>query len=267
MPTIIVNHERKPGIGSLAGWRGADGDRDAARRAQSRASSRRLYRATAASGATRSRRARATSSTPTAPIWTSRSQHGLHRQGRADRPPALQRAAAELPPRRARATAPCSRRDARPRARIATYFDPLPFWYPPFEDAAIDRDAFPLHAITQRPMAMYHSWGSQNAWLRQIHGENRLYIHRARRAQLGIADDDWVGVDQPPRPHQGCRSGSMDGVNPDTVWTWNAIGKRAGRLEPRAGRAGGDDGLPAQSPDRRAAAGARRRRRSPTPIR
>ena len=37
-------------------------------------------------------------------------------------------------------------------------------------------EAFPLHAITQRPAAMYHSWGSQNAWLRQIHGENPLYV-------------------------------------------------------------------------------------------
>ena len=27
------------------------------------------------------------------------------------------------------------------RERIATYFDPLPFWYPPLEDAAVDRDA------------------------------------------------------------------------------------------------------------------------------
>ena len=51
----------------------------------------------------------------------------------------------------------------------------------------------------------------------------------------------------------------MDGVNRDTVWTWNAIGKRAGawRLDRR--RAGGHARLPAQSPDRRAAAGARGR--------
>ena len=26
-------------------------------------------------------------------------------------------------------------------------------------------------------MAMYHSWGSMNAWLRQIHGGNRLYMN------------------------------------------------------------------------------------------
>ncbi len=52
--------------------------------------------------------------------------------------------------------------------------DPLPTWYPPFGDAAAAE--YPLHAITQRPMDMYHSWGSQNAWLRQIRGKNVLYL-------------------------------------------------------------------------------------------
>ena len=56
--------------------------------------------------------------------------------------------------------------------RLATYFDPLPFWYPPLEGAreyaSADgvrtvADDFPLHAITQRPMMMYHSWDAQNA--------------------------------------------------------------------------------------------------------
>jgi hypothetical protein len=28
-------------------------------------------------------------------------------------------------------------------------------------------------------MAMYHSWGTQNAWLRQIHGDNPLYLPTA----------------------------------------------------------------------------------------
>ena len=52
------------------------------------------------------------------------------------------------------------------RARINTYFDPLPFWYAPLEEDATDLAAYPLNAITQRPMAMYHSWDSPNAWLR-----------------------------------------------------------------------------------------------------
>jgi anaerobic selenocysteine-containing dehydrogenase len=113
------------------------------------------------------------------------------------------------------------------RERVATYFDPLPLWYMPFEESAIERDRYPLHAITQRPMAMYHSWGSQNAWLRQIHGDNFLHIHRATARKLGIGEGDWVSVTS----HHGrikVRAKLMDGVNPHTVWTWNAIGKRAG---------------------------------------
>jgi len=113
------------------------------------------------------------------------------------------------------------------RRRIETYFDPLPFWYAPFEDAVMDQNEFPIHAVTQRPMAMYHSWGSQNAWLRQIHGFNRLYINRARAEQQGIADDDWVWITS-RIGRVRAQVKLMEGVNPDTVWTWNAIGKRAG---------------------------------------
>jgi sulfite dehydrogenase (quinone) subunit SoeA len=113
------------------------------------------------------------------------------------------------------------------RARIKTYFDPIPFWYQPFEEEQVDGTEFPMHAITQRPMAMYHSWGSQNTWLRQILGRNWLYMHHARAAQLGIANGDWVTVTS----HHGVIKGQaklMDGQNQDTVWTWNAIGKRKG---------------------------------------
>jgi anaerobic selenocysteine-containing dehydrogenase len=121
------------------------------------------------------------------------------------------------------------------RARVETYFDPLPFWYPPFEDALDGSDGYPLQAITQRPMAMYHSWGSQNAWLRQIHGSNRLYVPRAVAERLGLADDDWVwATSRTGRIKAQIRV--MSGVNAHTVWTWNAIGKRAGawNLDPEA---------------------------------
>ncbi len=97
----------------------------------------------------------------------------------------------------------------------------------PFEEAAIDRDAFPLHAVTQRPMPIYHSWGSQNAWLRQIYNQNRLYVHRRKAASLGLGDDDWVWVVS-AHHRVKCQIRLVDGVNPDTVWTWNAIAKRAG---------------------------------------
>jgi anaerobic selenocysteine-containing dehydrogenase len=113
------------------------------------------------------------------------------------------------------------------RERVSTFFDPLPFWYPPFEDLTNDEVEFPMHAITQRPMAMYHSWGSMNAWLRQIHGSNRLYMSRKRADQLGIDDDDWVSVTS-RHGRIKAQVRLMDGVNDDTVWTWNAIGKRRG---------------------------------------
>ncbi|WP_226575934.1 molybdopterin oxidoreductase family protein [Acuticoccus sediminis] len=113
------------------------------------------------------------------------------------------------------------------RAHVARHMDPLPFWYPPIEETRVDAGRYPLHAITQRPMAMYHSWGSQNAWLRQIHSENRLYIARATAAGLGIADEDWVRVES-RNGTLTCRARLMDGLNPGTVWTWNAIGKRSG---------------------------------------
>ncbi len=116
---------------------------------------------------------------------------------------------------------------AQHRQRIDTYFDPLPFWYPPFESTLTEASEFPIHAITQRPMAMYHSWGSQNAWLRQIHGFNRLYMSRSRAESLHIKDDDWVWITSGiGRVKAQVRL--MEGVNADTVWTWNAIGKRSG---------------------------------------
>jgi len=113
------------------------------------------------------------------------------------------------------------------RERIRTYASPLPIWYAPVEEQMVDGREYPLHAITQRPMHMYHSWGSQNAWLRQITGENRLYMAKSKGAELGLETDDWVWVTS----HNGkikVQVALMDGVNPDTVWTWNAIGKRPG---------------------------------------
>ena len=121
------------------------------------------------------------------------------------------------------------------RERIATYFDPLPFWYPPLEDAATDRAAFPLNAVTQRPMAMYHSWDSQNAWLRQIHSHNYLHVHPETARAAGIADGGWAWVES-QWGRLRCMVRHSEAVEPGTVWTWNAIGKGRGawRLAPDA---------------------------------
>jgi sulfite dehydrogenase (quinone) subunit SoeA len=113
------------------------------------------------------------------------------------------------------------------RARVERYFDPLPFWYAPLEHDETDHARYPLAAITQRPMAMYHSWDSQNAWLRQIHGENYLYMNPRTAAAQGIEDGAWIYVESQWGKVR-CLARYSEAVEPGTVWTWNAIGKAAG---------------------------------------
>jgi anaerobic selenocysteine-containing dehydrogenase len=113
------------------------------------------------------------------------------------------------------------------RARVDTYFDPLPFWYPPLEEACTDKQAYPLAAITQRPMAMYHSWDSQNAWLRQIHSHNHLHVNPLTALAAGIADGGWCWVESRWGKVR-CLLRYSEAVEPGTVWTWNAIGKADG---------------------------------------
>ncbi len=113
------------------------------------------------------------------------------------------------------------------RERIDTYFDPLSFWYPPFEEAATDLEAYPLNALTQRPMAMYHSWDSQNAWLRQIHSHNYLHVNPLTAQAAGIADGGWCWVESRWGKVR-CMLRYSEAVEPSTVWTWNAIGKADG---------------------------------------
>jgi len=146
------------------------------------------------------------------------------------------------------------------KARLTAYFDPLPCWYSPFsplppggggaggegetddEDSRLAfqprppspqplspqgrgaRDAYPLHAITQRPMMMYHSWDSQNAWLRQIISQNYLYVATSKARELELNDLDWVWLESPNGKIR-CQMKTMEGVEANTVWTWNAIGK------------------------------------------
>jgi anaerobic selenocysteine-containing dehydrogenase len=113
------------------------------------------------------------------------------------------------------------------RKRVETFFDPLPFHYEPLEVQASDKDAFPLAAVTQRPMAMYHSWDSQNAWLRQIHAHNVLHVNGSTARAAGIDDGDWIWVESQWGKVR-CIARHSEAVEPGTVWTWNAIGKAAG---------------------------------------
>jgi anaerobic selenocysteine-containing dehydrogenase len=116
------------------------------------------------------------------------------------------------------------------RARVEKYFDPVPMWYTEIENtqpSSPDGEGYTLSAITQRPMFMYHAWGSQNRWLRQIAARNMLYVHPDALAAHAIADGDWAWIASTRgrlrvqvRAHAGCA--------PGTVWTWNAVGKKRG---------------------------------------
>jgi anaerobic selenocysteine-containing dehydrogenase len=125
--------------------------------------------------------------------------------------------------------------DAQPpeaeRARVAHFFDPVPMWYADIKTTAcrpeLAAQAYPLSAISQRPMFMYHAWGSQNRWLRQIVARNVLYVHPRTLTEHALEDGDWAWIASPRgrirvevRAHAGCA--------PGTVWTWNAIGKKRG---------------------------------------
>ena len=250
----IANHERKPGVGLLAGWRGADG------RAEGRgAANPRQLEAYGAHGCHWRR--------PLAPghRFFRFANAGYLREAVAlglaedERPLVLRLYGEELQRfRLAAAGHGAAQPPASERRRIQAFFDPLPLWHPPLERAGGD---YPLHAITQRPMAMYHAWGSHNAWLRQIHGRNRLHIGRAAARRAGLADGDRALLES-RNGRIEVRVAVVDGVEPDTVWTWNAIGKLPGAwaLPPEAAEAREgfllnhliDDRLPAEGGCRRA---------------
>jgi anaerobic selenocysteine-containing dehydrogenase len=84
-------------------------------------------------------------------------------------------------------------------------------------------------------MAMYHSWDSQNAWLRQIHGHNFLFVNTATAKAAAIADGGWMWVESQWGKVR-CMARHSEAVEPGTVWTWNAIGKQPGawKLDPEA---------------------------------
>ena len=217
----IVNHQRTPGVGLLAGWRGVDG----AQSGKGAPNPAQLDAYIAHDGYWREEIPESARYYKMANRDYLQWAHGLGLIGNTD-PIVLQLYAEPLQKFRLAAQ---GHGDIQPperdRERVATYFDPLPLWYEPFEHDQTSRTQYPLNAVTQRPMFMYHAWGSQNAWLRQITARNYLYLHPDTGAQHGIDDDDWIDVSS----HNGSitvQAKFARNVQLDTVWSWNAIGKR-----------------------------------------
>jgi anaerobic selenocysteine-containing dehydrogenase len=227
----IVNHERKPGIGPLAGFRGANGG--AKGRGEPNSDQLDAYIANGAFWHTEIPAEARYFKPANAAYQQFAVEMGFYD---SPQPYAFQIYAEVLQKFRLAAEGHGEQQPPEHlRERMRTCFTPLPSWYPPFEGSAVDNKDYPLHALTQRPMAMYHSWGSQNAWLRQIHGHNPMFISQGLAADHDLADGDWIWVTS----HHGrirVPVAVMAGVNDRTIWTWNAIGKRKGawQLDPEA---------------------------------
>lgn len=222
-PDYMVNHQRKPGLGPLAGWRGKDGKSEGI----GEPNPDQLNRYIENGGFWQGHFTPAQQYMKTANRDYLDYAHEMHWIPNAD--PIVFHLYSE-PVQKFRLAAQ-GHGDRQPpeehRERVRTYFDPLPIWYMPFEEQETDPNEFPLHALSQRPMHMYHSWGSQNAWLRQITSANKLHMHKDTAAGLGIEDHDWVWIESRLGRVKG-QVKLITGVNPHTVWTWNAIGKRKG---------------------------------------
>jgi anaerobic selenocysteine-containing dehydrogenase len=218
----IVRHERAPGVGLLAGWRGDDG----AQHGKGAPNPRQLDAYIANNGFWREE-------LPEHARYYKMANRGYLEWAQrfgfvaSAEPIVLQLYSETLQKFRLAARGHGAiQPPVRHRERVDAYFDPLPLWYEPFEHDQTSRETFPLNAVTQRPMFMYHAWGSQNAWLRQIATRNFLYLHPDTGARHGIADEDWIEVTS----HNGTirvQAKFAANVQPDTVWSWNAIGKRS----------------------------------------
>ena len=150
------------------------------------------------------------------------------------------------------------------RERLATYFDPLPFWYAPLEGAQAHTRArsraYPLprdHAAADDdvPLVGFAERVAAADPRRENHPVHESR-HRACSSGLPTTTGSWV------ESHHGrirCQLRTMEGVEAHTVWTWNAVGKQAGAWGCRADALGSDRRLPAQSSDLGAVAEARRR--------
>jgi len=219
----IVRHERRPGIGPLAGFRGLKGDRIGRGAANTRQLERYIENGSFFSAHI--------------PLDAQFFKHANQayqdfavRMGFFDTPQPVTFELYQESLQKFRLSAQGLRDPVAPdthRRQILDCFDPLPDWYRPFGETLVDRAEYPYHAITQRPMAMYHSWGSMNAWLRQIHTRNPLYVPGAICDELGLTDGDWVWVIS-SHGRIKVEVARMEAVNSSTLWTWNAIGKRAG---------------------------------------
>ncbi len=256
-PDFIVRYETAPGsgIGFLAGWRGKDGENSL--RGEPNPKQWEMYARNNCVFQYRSATVAAVHAQLEPRLCGVGAADGSAARLRRRSSSTSIRSSSSVSGWRHRASERASNRRSACASESTRYFDPLPFWYAPLESAATDTAAYPLNAVTQRPMAMYHSWDSQNAWLRQIHAHNYLMVNPRTAQRARIGDGAWMWVESPWGKVR-CMCRYSEAVEPGTVWTWNAIGKAAGAWTPVPRRQRIAAGLPPQSSD---CGGAARHRR------
>jgi anaerobic selenocysteine-containing dehydrogenase len=217
----IVNHERRPGVGPLAGWRmsehGPQGGRGGVNKSQldNYIANGGFFVEHVPEGANYYK------------PWNAAYQDWAVKMGLFDTPQPYLFTLYSEPMRKFQLAAEGYGKRQPPdhlRARIKEKMSPLPIWY---ETDQQGNEGYTVSALTQRPMAMYHSWGSQNAWLRQLHGHNPMYLPTKLMRAHALQDGDWAEITS---PHGAITVPVMEmaALNENTIWTWNAIGKRKG---------------------------------------
>jgi anaerobic selenocysteine-containing dehydrogenase len=184
----IVNHERRPGVGPLIGFRGETGQEEGRGapnpdQMQAYIDNGGFYEIHVPEGADYYK------------PWNAAYQDWAVKIGIYDAPQPYLFDIYSEPMRRFQLAAEGHGERQPPehlRAQIKQTLDPLPMWYAPFEDGAVDVEEFPVHALTQRPMAMYHSWGhakrlaAANPWAKSaVCADQDLAGQRLCRGRLG----------------------------------------------------------------------------------
>ena len=255
-PDFVINYETAPGsgIGFLAGWRGKGGEKVHEGRAQSQAV-----------GDVREKQLRVPLRIAQVLPVHAQLEPGLPGMGqapcadalyRADQHPHLFRGVAEVPPRR---TGQVGRQAAaRSSARTGgNTFRSTAVLFAATGSAAIG--SAQISAQRDHPAAdgdvpllgFAECLAAADSYLQLPERESKT----AREA--GIEDGGWMWVES-MHGKVRCLCRYSEAVEPGTVWTWNAIGKASGAwgLDGDANEA--QAGFPAQPPDQRGTAAARR---------
>lgn len=98
-------------------------------------------------------------------------------------------------------------------------FDPLPVYEPPLTEPGLNS----FRLLTGHDFAHTGSSTQENPYLAALNDENRLWIHPARAARLGINNEDWAVV-KSEIGEVRVRARLTEGIHPEAVWLAHGYG-------------------------------------------